>query len=74
MFWLVCFPIFEPIGDHTLASMDLVVPGPSAPGVDELVRRAGAITIWLPAAVLLCTDWRRAPLPSRLRPILRTFL
>jgi hypothetical protein len=39
--FIICFLIFEPIGDHSAAGVDVDVPGPPGTGVDELVWRAG---------------------------------
>src|SRR5215213_1102121 len=41
MFPFPCLLVFEPIGDHSPAGVDIDVPGPSGTGVDELVWRAG---------------------------------
>jgi hypothetical protein len=38
---ILCFLIFEPIGDHSAAGVDVDVPSPPGTGVDELVWRAG---------------------------------
>src|SRR5215212_8135223 len=39
--FIVCLLIFEPIGDHSAAGVDVDVPSPPGTGVDELVWRAG---------------------------------
>src|SRR5215203_6367282 len=36
-----CLLVFEPIGDHSAAGVDVDVPSPPGTGVDELVWRAG---------------------------------
>src|SRR5215218_2720994 len=39
--FIVCLLVFEPIGDHSAAGVDVDVPGPPGTGDDELVWRAG---------------------------------
>jgi hypothetical protein len=39
--FIICFLIFEPIGDHSAAGVDVDLPSPPGTGVDELVWRAG---------------------------------
>jgi|SRR5215210_5152583 len=39
--FIICFLIFEPIGDYSAVAVDVDVPSPPGTGVDELAWRAG---------------------------------